>query len=177
MKLRLFLFSECNRNCQGCCNKDWDLDNLRGCFSYKGFSEIMLTGGEPMLYPNVVRQAIRDIRNQTTAPIYLYTTKTNNQVELIKILNIINGITITLHNQKDVEPFLYFVQQIGNIDKSLRVNIFKDINIGEIPKEWKVKNNIIWIKDCPLPAEEVFLKYIPIYSHLNKEEENDKSKI
>ena len=26
--LRLLLWEECNRTCQGCCNKDWDLSSL-----------------------------------------------------------------------------------------------------------------------------------------------------
>jgi molybdenum cofactor biosynthesis enzyme MoaA len=42
-KLRLLVTSECNRSCSGCCNKEWDLDKLPVCESYKDYDEIYLT--------------------------------------------------------------------------------------------------------------------------------------
>ena len=30
-KLRLLLFEECDRDCPGCCNRDWDLRSLPVC--------------------------------------------------------------------------------------------------------------------------------------------------
>ena len=155
IKLRLLLFKECNRNCLGCCNNDWDLDNLSICNSYLEYSEILLTGGEPMLHPDIIVEAITEIRKQTKAPIILYTAKTDNQKELLYILSIIDGVTITLHDQSDVLPFLSFAKQVSHKNKSLRVNIFKGVCITNIPDGWVVKDNIVWIKNCPLPVGEV----------------------
>ena len=50
-KLRLLLFEECNRSCPGCCNRDWDLQPLPVCYDLPPYRIILLTGGEPMLYP------------------------------------------------------------------------------------------------------------------------------
>jgi len=39
-KLRLLLFPDCNRNCAGCCNNDWDLDLLpMYCIEQRGENE------------------------------------------------------------------------------------------------------------------------------------------
>jgi molybdenum cofactor biosynthesis enzyme MoaA len=50
-KLRLLVTERCARSCSGCCNHDWDLAALPTCESYAGYDEVLLTGGEPMLYP------------------------------------------------------------------------------------------------------------------------------
>ncbi len=73
LKLRLLLFEECRRNCPGCCNWDWDLKALPACRDYTPYRLIMLTRGEPMLHPEVIRSDVAAIRAQTDAPIYLYT--------------------------------------------------------------------------------------------------------
>ncbi len=168
MKLRLLLFEECNRKCKGCCNKDWDLKALSKINSFRGFDEILLTGGEPMLYPQLVIDTIKRIRKEnSTTKIYMYTAHSRNLIKNLNILYNLDGIVITLHNQQDVEPFIFFVNILQILGlfykkpsrKSLRVNIFKGININ-ISKltMWKVKNNMTWIKKCPLPENEVFMK-------------------
>lgn len=44
-KLRLLLHEECNRNCKGCCNKDWDLNALEIEDDFTDYDEILITGG------------------------------------------------------------------------------------------------------------------------------------
>lgn len=90
----------------------------------------MLTGGEPMLRPDVIRSAVSDIRAQTDAPVYLYTAMTHG---LDDILPIIDGLTLTIHEEE----------------------------AGDVPcsNAWKVKSNMHWIKDCPLPDGEVLMRY------------------
>lgn len=161
-KLRLLLFSECDRSCLGCCNKDWDLTVLPECTDYSGYDEIILTGGEPLLHPDLVYRTIHEIHAQTEALIYLYTAKVNEPSVFIKTLNIVDGITLTLHSRKDVELFkvlngLLLQTQLPN--KSLRLNVFSGISLtGTDLSLWTVKKNIKWIKDCPLPVEEVFMR-------------------
>lgn len=60
-KLRLLFTKDCNRDCPGCCNKDWDLDHLPVCADFKPYDLVMITGGEPMLYPERLLKLIRKI--------------------------------------------------------------------------------------------------------------------
>lgn len=155
-KLRLLLFEECNRNCPGCCNHDWDLKSLPVCQDYTPYRLIMLTGGEPMLRPDIIVQAVKDIRVQTDAPIYLYTAYPEG---LEDILPMLDGVTITIHEAADVPRFQRFLYRASGLEgKSLRLNVFQEA--GELyAAGWKAKNGMKWIKDCPLPKGEVLMRY------------------
>jgi hypothetical protein len=165
-KLRLLLWKECDKVCEGCCNKDWNLETLP-LFRYsdaRDFDCIMLTGGEPMLYPDLVIDTVRQIRQWSKAPIYLYTAKVDDLSAVLRVLDHIDGITLTLHEGKDVAPFRvldwYLLKRPNSLNrkhKSLRLNVFKGIEIGDHPL-WKIKNNIQWIKNCPLPDDEIFMR-------------------
>ena len=159
-KLRLLITEECERSCPGCCNKDWDLDGLPIVDDFTGYDEILLTGGEPMLVTDKVTDLIDEIRQQTdAASIYMYTADVRCPRTLRLLLEVyLDGVTVTLHEQEDVAPFLRFaevVEGIEEVGKSLRLNVFKGIKL-EYPKGWIVKDNITWIKDCPLPEGETF---------------------
>lgn len=161
-KLRLLLFEECHRGCPGCCNKDYDLQNLPICTDYTPYRTIMLTGGEPMLHPDIICSAVGEIRKQTNAKIYLYTAMTDG---LDDILPIIDGLTLTLHSPQDkvdLERFestskhLYDMSQRG----TLRLNVFREVgDIHGISQVWRVKPDMVWIPNCPLPDGEVFMRY------------------
>lgn len=161
-KLRLLLLKDCNKNCEGCCNKDWDLNSLPECHSYYGFKEIMLTGGEPMLKPRLVIDTALSIRQENPqAKIYLYTADVTNIAWTTFVLSLIDGICVTLHDQEDVEPFYAFAYNIKFLGKlrSLRLNVFNGITIDMSKlSDWNVKANIEWIENCPLPYGEVFMK-------------------
>jgi len=161
MKLRLLLWEECNRKCPECCNKEWDLKALPKCDDFSPFKTVMLTGGEPMLRPRMVRNVARDIRFQSpTAKIYLYTAKVDDVAETLSTLYVIDGLTLTLHEQKDVRPFLKLIRHLPAWNLSLRLNIFKGVNINNKHiYGWKVKSEMEWVKDCPLPEGEVFMRY------------------
>lgn len=162
MKLRLLLFSQCNRHCQKCCNKDWDLAALPVCQSYSAFEKIILTGGEPMLRPDIIKGVVADIRAKTGAPIYIYTAKADDAAALLDILDVADGITLTLHSRKDVAPFKAFdaaMKERGLDNKSLRLNVFYGISLrGVDTSAWSVKKGIRWIENCPLPQDEVFMR-------------------
>jgi hypothetical protein len=159
------MFEACNRNCEGCCNKDWDLAGLPECQGYAGYSLIMLTGGEPMLRPFLVRSTIKDIRKQNPdAKVYMYTAKLDDIPELLSILDVLDGLCVTLHEQGDVEPFrtlnyILLAQTGRRAGKSLRLNVFRPVDVGDTDTSaWKVKDDITWIKDCPLPTDEVLMR-------------------
>ena len=160
-KLRLILLEECHRNCAGCCNNDWDIQNLPICTDYTEYDLIMFTGGEPMLYPEIILDAIKTIRAQTKAPIYLYTALLADKVMLNKILSMIDGITVTLHENEDIAPFLEFDRyHAGRENLSYRLNIFKGVEKVICSPRWKIKDDITWIKDCPLPFGETLMRFM-----------------
>ena len=110
-KLRLLLFEECNRACAGCCNNDWDLAALPIAKDLSGYELVMLTGGEPMINAERVLGAIQKIRAFDLAvPIVMYTAKVDNWSDLNLVIEEIDGMTITLHSQKDVKPFAAFLK-------------------------------------------------------------------
>jgi len=162
-KLRLLFTSLCNRNCSGCCNKDWNLEKLPKCDSYLGYDEILITGGEPLLFIDELLILIKKIREENyEAKIYVYTAQLDR---LEEVLPFTDGVTITLHEQKDYLEFNKFLKRnIPNLynwrNKSLRLNIFKGIQTDYITELFKVKDEIEWIKDCPLPEGEIFMKLI-----------------
>lgn len=163
MKLRLLLTEKCNRRCRGCCNKNYDLKALPICNNFAEYEEIMLTGGEPMLNPPLIALAIHKIRKQSSAPIYLYTADCSDITILLNILGIIDGITLTLHTPKDVKPFKIYnalVSEGSALSKSLRLNVFKGVSLKGIDlSKWKVKKDKVWIKNCPIPKDEIFMRF------------------
>lgn len=167
-KLRLLLWSDCDRNCKGCCNKNWNLKALPICRDFTDYKEILLTGGEPLLYPKQLKGIIKVIRNLTTAKIYLYTALIlkERRCNLYEVLNLLDGITLTLHNSDDVRHFkwlLYSIKMYPNDfkNKSLKLNVFKEVGLkyDELDLSmWDVTKDIEWIKNCPLPKDEIFMR-------------------
>jgi hypothetical protein len=80
---------------------------------------------------------------------------------LLRVLDSIEGLTLTLHTKVDVEPFRAFNKLILKElqIKSLRLNVFKGVSLKGVDlSKWKIKKNIVWKKDCPLPEGEVFMR-------------------
>ena len=160
-KLRLLITDKCNRSCPGCCNKGYDLAALPVCkdFGYR-WDEVCLTGGEPMLDPHGVIHAVCLFPAQTR--IFLYTAKVDDLPATLEVMDVLDGLTLTLHTQDDVAPFLALNEALGLEYRhlSLRLNVFKGIVVPEDVdiSQWKVKDNMVWVKDCPLPKDEVFMR-------------------
>ena len=75
-KLRLLVTTKCNRHCVGCCNNSYDLENLPVAHDndeFLKYSEIIITGGEPMLNPYEVVKLVNRLRSITDAKLILYT--------------------------------------------------------------------------------------------------------
>ena len=164
-KLRLILWPECHRNCPGCCNKDIDLNALPRFENLRDYKEVILTGGEPLLYPDMVREFINMVR-QVAHPatrILLYTAKYDiNSVS--KVLWLLDGMTITLHEQADVDPFMLLYAWLqGRKDaegKTMRLNVFKGIDVPNVSDIFTIKRDIVWLKNCPLPEDEVLMRWM-----------------
>lgn len=72
---------------------------------------------------------------------------------------------LTLHEQKDVEPFMIFAKTLQEkqftCNKSLRLNVFAGIELNlddPVLVDWKIKTGIEWIVNCPLPPNETFMR-------------------
>ena len=164
-KLRLLITAICDRNCPGCCNKDWDLkglDNVNN--NFHNYDEILLTGGEPLLTTEILINTITKIKEQNpTARIFIYTANYNPiKHEYLLFIHDVDGITVTIHEQKDVQDFVKLDEHLSKIEginrKSLRLNIFSGISIPNLKCNWWLKQNMEWIENCPLPVNEVFMK-------------------
>jgi hypothetical protein len=165
--LRLIYTATCNRSCPGCCNKDFDLPNLPRPTHFN-YDEIFITGGEPMLFYEEIVGFIKAIRLVSEAKIYVYTAFCSDASMLIELLDIVDGITLTLHNTWDWGMFTQFESVTRSHPeifegKSMRLNIFEEVGVSDetvshIPEHWRVKNHIEWIVNCPLPPNEVLMK-------------------
>jgi organic radical activating enzyme len=168
--LRLLITKTCHRDCDGCCNKDWDLDKLP-IVEHFDYDQILITGGEPLLNYKRTIGLIETIKVVSNAKIYVYTNliiQNKTFKPLYKVLQYVDGVTITLHDRKDSDNFELLLFMIENNpflksvfdNKSLRLNVFKGINYtNKFPntlKMWKIQDNMIWIKNCPLPKNEEF---------------------
>lgn len=168
-KLRLLFTKKCNRNCEGCCNKDWDLEALpvftMGVTSLEGFNEILITGGEPLLFPVELNDLVNELKEYYPhCKIYIYTAWAEDwRFSQRILLQKVDGFTITLHDQKSAEDFVkQEIQLVRWIPKtsSIRLNIFEDIMFPLVfTQKYKVKEGMRWIKDCPLPTDEIFMRY------------------
>jgi hypothetical protein len=105
------------------------------------------------------------------ASIVLYTTMANRALDILPYLD---GLTLTLHDQSDVGHFMQLdgiLELLRTVDwvknKSLRLNVFKEVQMRtyRVSDMWEVKKDIVWIKNCPLPEDEVFMRLPGIISH------------
>ena len=160
-KLRLLVFEDCNRKCEGCCNKDWDLTSIPVESDFSKYSAVFLTGGEPLLKPELLKQTIKQIKKVNDCRILMYTAMMHKVERFKEILNLIDGYTLTIHEPEDVKDFEVLCQNLTPQDvegKSLRLNIFAGIEVNNIPSYWSVKKDMEWIVNCPLPQDEVFMR-------------------
>lgn len=169
-KLRLLVTTECPNKCPMCCNNSWDFSKLPKVEHFD-YDEIMITGGEPLLFEDKMGKLIDAIKaihpvlypEEQEPKVYVYTS----MCSMYKLANIWNadGFVLTPHSKKDVEffihtnEFLLKSRLLKDNPKSLRLNLFKDIK-EMLPEDidlslWKVKD-MEWIEDCPVPQGEDF---------------------
>ena len=166
-KLRLLFTPNCDRSCKGCCNKDWNLDELPVFWSsnISEFIEVLITGGEPLLYPDELFRLCKLLKLlNPNVKLFIYTAYTKMwDASRLRLFDVVDGFTITIHNQKSANEFVK-TEKILNLNcsdytmKSLRLNIFKGC-VLPYPDGYVVKDNMVLIKDCPLPTDEVFMRY------------------
>ena len=139
------------------------MEKLPKCEDFTPYDTIILTGGEPLLHTARLVRAIGEIRKKNpAAKIYIYTAAVKHKGFHL-ILDLSDGMTLTLHDKEDLTDF-YDLDLLLNAfklrkKKSLRLNVFSEVGRVKASDLWVVKDNIEWIEDCPLPSNEVFMRY------------------
>jgi hypothetical protein len=156
---RIVITKECDRDCQGCCNKQRDLDSLP-IIGDEQYDMIILTGGEPLKFIEELTLLILWFRSKSQGQIIVYTAKLDNANGIYAVLNLIDGITITLHEPSDVEPFRIVDKHIAKLtgQRSCRLNVFKGVTVPTLQGKWAIKDEMEWLDPCPLPKGEVLLR-------------------
>jgi hypothetical protein len=124
-----------------CCNKKIDLTKLPffDIYTTKEYSEVNITGGEPLSYPNGVDYLcimLKELKHDIK--IYLYTALTENWYnQHFNLLHIIDGLTITIHDQEAAEEFVI-------LEKKLReyTNGYKDLSMSLKELQWNIQKGI-----------------------------------
>lgn len=111
-KLRLVVTAHCHNGCPMCCNNRFDLSELP-VVSRWDYDEIMITGGEPMLFPNEIYNLLSTLRKlaqytPVSPKLYLYTALPKmsgyaGYYHFVNILDKLDGVVVTPHTRKDAE--------------------------------------------------------------------------
>ena len=170
-KLRLLVTNKCTRNCAGCCNNDVKpsgaiyIEDLKK-IDWTIYEKILITGGEPLLFPKQTRDLILSIKKQDPASqITLYTAifPVICWDDMVTIFENLDGVTFTIHDVDGIRSFIrlnkfWLDRPELNTKISKRLNIFCDVPLFPLNcYGWDVKF-IEWIKNCPLPEDEIFLR-------------------
>ena len=169
-KARVLVTMDCGRSCTYCCNTYRSIMSQMKTVKLDGlaeFDEILITGGEPLLYPTRIISILKELRRKCrlTTAIYLYTADIGHVGlrSLLEIIHLTDGIQYSIHegaDYKDIEDFELFQHLIafGGFDKSFRLYVdpMVDYKINIIPSVWKRVEIKPWIKeeDCKLPEGE-----------------------
>jgi len=175
-KLRLLVTGKCPNKCPMCCNNRFDLEKIPVVDRFD-YDEIMITGGEPLLFPertHIIMKTFRLIAANVIGggqpQIYIYTANFNIGA-FRTVYSLADGFVYTPHSKKDIEAFMslnaFILSEPDAFQRlSLRLNIFpeeeKYLPAGVDLSLWKVKK-MKWMKDCPVPAGEDFRRIAELW--------------
>lgn len=178
-KLRLLVTTDCPNHCPMCCNNQFNFDKLERVKHFD-YDEVMITGGEPLLFPEKVAELAKAIKvtngvlypDENTPKVYIYTSVTEHS-PILSIVPYVDGIVVTPHNKEAAISFERLNTLLQIYDKnsthkvSFRLNLFKNIK-DMLPKDidlslWQVKD-MEWVKDCPVPQGEDFRRLPNLWS-------------
>ena len=166
MNVRLLVTLECERTCAKCCNRPGRGPRPKMVTSRElaDANMILLTGGEPLLFPVHLLTTIHMLRSLTNAKLIVYTAAINQGMLLTQVIEAADGITLTLHSQADADLFATWSRVYKPPrGKSLRLNVFKGIKYTA-PKGWIVQDNMVWANKCTLPKNEIYRRYPKLWT-------------
>lgn len=167
-KARIIWTKTCQRDCSYCCNKYESviaqMQPLTDLTTLADRDEVIVTGGEPMLYPTKLIAFLKQVRKACpTSTLYLYTAKLDNGGNKTEeIIDLVDGIHFTLHeglSEDDINEFLWFQAVAAeHPDKSFRLSVDPGIQelLHIIPAVWKEIRIKTWFtaNNCPVPLDE-----------------------
>ena len=136
--------------------------------SLKLVDEIMISGGEPMLYPEFTEQVIRTLWEQgnPNRKIFLYTAFWNPMLNKLASEGLVQGIHYTLHDpltNDDIRGFEFIQGVAVSLRDKVSFRAYIDPNIKvQIPvnpQAWSRLEIKPWIDsgECELPEDELFI--------------------
>ncbi len=163
-KARILITGECNRNCSGCCNNYSNImRNARHITNLAdlptSLGEIMLTGGEPMLFPPKTERITGKLRcRYPLSKIYLYSALYHDSLEII--IPKLDGLHYTIH-EGATERDLNLLDKLQSLlqahredwsEKSFRLYIDNRVNlpVTVIPNIWRQVNISKWLTEKEL---------------------------
>jgi len=167
-KARLLITEECNRNCSYCCNHYYNImKNTKYINSLDelpvNLTEIMITGGEPMLFPQKTKDiSIKLKKKYPFSKLYLYTTLYNDELE--NIIPYLDGVHYSLHSKETINDLelLYKFQGLLCLyeeewnKKSFRLYVDSKVKlpVSVIPYLWKRMEMFKWSTEEELIAKQ-----------------------
>lgn len=164
---RVIVTLDCDRKCPGCCNYKLDAIREINVERLRDYDEVVLTGGEPMLMGDkFLVQLIKKLRKQNKyQSIYLYTASLALD-EHEKVLNLLDGITVTLHAEatdNDIRNLKYMSENLYGeyLDMRLFIDerVYDKYDLSNICMDaWDVVRKLKWKEKCePADNEDLFL--------------------
>lgn len=159
---RVIITRRCQRNCSGCCNtyshimqNAVSIDNIS---ALKGYSIICITGGEPLLEPDLTLGVVAKIRRQNpNSLVYLYSALYTER--MYDVVDAVDGIHYSLHKEAcaaDMYDFQQFQKLVAwkGYGKSFRLYIDPKVRYPVKIRPWLWKRVEIkpWLTEEELIA-------------------------
>ena len=164
---RVIVTLACDRSCPGYCNTN-GLDGILevNLEQLKEYEEVVLTGGEPLLMGDkFLVQLIKKLRKQNrNQSIYLYTANLALD-EHEKVLDLLDGITVTLHAEatdNDIRSLKYMSENLYGEPLDMRLfideRVYDRYDLSNIRMStWDVVRKLKWLDRCELADNEDLL--------------------
>jgi organic radical activating enzyme len=160
-KARLLITMKCNRQCAGCCNTYYNImsdarhiDSLTDLPDELG--SIMITGGEPMLFPQKTQRIAEELRNRyPLSRLYLYSATYDDNLE--NIIPLLDGFHYTIHKEANNND-LILLDKLQELlqrhqedwrDKSFRLYVDDKVNLSVriVSDVWTQANISKWLTE------------------------------
>lgn len=161
---RVIVTYRCDRHCPGCCNtQPQDVKTIHLIEELKDYEEIVVTGGEPLLEPELLIFFIKKLRKQNkNVKVFLYTACLDVQ-QYKKIAGEFDGITVTLHaecNDNDIlklKDLSEWISEDGIMRLFIDQRVYNKYDLSNIDlSEWNVIRKLEWKENCkPAPNEDL----------------------
>lgn len=168
---RVILTFRCNRACPGCCNGQLpEHRNIYKSDELMNYEELVLTGGEPMLFQEEVISLIDSLRQRGyTGKVYMYTSFWDDTLRSKVLLSKLDGFTFTLHAEctdKDIMA-LKALSACGVLKSHdtfhsrliIDKRVYDRYDLSNIDlREWDVIRKLEWKESCdPAPNEDLLV--------------------